>query len=598
MERKVGRFKFIGVFFSLIGLAIVFQMVRIQNMPASKAILDVAQNYMGVNQVIYPDRGNIYDVNGDLLAGNEIIYEVGIDLPSVLQPETIAKVAADVLKLDYGKTLQYASIDPNAKDSPQYITLSGFATKDDIRQLEIIEQDYKTRDLAKGEIRPRLEGLMWTPHNKRSYPEGDLASNILGFYSYLDRTKGSGFFGVEENYNQLLAGTPKAVYTEFDPQKVQNLLEVPPGADLVLTINKEIQAMVEKQLDDAIRWSEAKSGTILVYNPKNGEVLAMATTPRLDPNQYWNYADVFPGTTPFNRAISQTYESGSVFKVITMASALDAGAVTPQTTFMDTGGYDIGGYTINNWDYGAWGLQDMTGCLQHSLNVCLTWIAVQLGADRFYDYIKAFGFDRNTGIDLAGEQHWPLKLPGDNQWYEVDLATNSFGQGISVTPIQMAMAIGAVANEGKMYAPHLVKSLMIDGKQMDIKPVLVGNPIKAETARTLTDMLVNSLQNEASDALVEGYTLAGKTGTGSIPTEFGYTLSETNASFVGWGPADDPQFLVYVWLERPGISQWASLVAAPVFSKIVSNLVVLMGIPPDAIRAQINGQNSASSLGE
>ena len=166
---------------------------------------------------------------------------------------------------------------------------------------------------------------MWTPHNKRSYPEGDLASNILGFYSYLDRTKGAGFFGVEENYNQLLAGTPKAVYTEFDPQKVQNLLEVPPGADLVLTINKEIQAMVEKQLDDAIRWSKSVSGTILVYNPKNGEVLAMATTPRLDPNQYWNYADVFPGTTPFNRAISQTYESGSVFKVITMASALDAG---------------------------------------------------------------------------------------------------------------------------------------------------------------------------------------------------------------------------------------------------------------------------------
>ncbi|HSN94985.1 MAG TPA: penicillin-binding protein 2, partial [Anaerolineaceae bacterium] len=472
------------------------------------------------------------------------------------------------------------------------------ATKDDIRQLEIIEQDYKTRDLAKGEIRPRLDGLMWTPHNKRSYPEGDLASNILGFYSYLDRTKGEGFFGVEENYNQLLAGTPKAVYTEFDPQKVQNLLEVPPGADLVLTINKEIQAMVEKQLDDAIRWSESKSGTILVYNPKNGEVLAMATTPRLDPNQYWNYASVFPGTTPFNRAISQTYESGSVFKVITMASALDAGAVTPETTFVDTGGYDIGGYTINNWDYGAWGLQDMTGCMQHSLNVCLTWIAVQLGADRFYDYIKAFGFDRITGIDLAGEQHWPVKLPGDNQWYEVDLATNSFGQGISVTPIQMAMAIGAVANEGKMYAPHLVKSLIIDGKQMDIKPVLVGNPIKAETAHTLTNMLVNSLENEASDALVEGYALAGKTGTGSIPTEFGYTLSETNASFVGWGPADDPQFLVYIWLERPGISQWASLVAAPVFSKTVSNLVVLMGIPPDAIRAQIKGQSSAVSLGE
>lgn len=597
-DRHSVRFRLIGIVFAIVGLAIIFQMVRIQNMPASKVILDIAKDYMGVNQIVYPDRGNIYDANGDLLAGNEIIYEVGIDLPSVRQPETLAKVAADVLKLDYAQTLQFASINANAPDSPQYITLEGFATKDEIRQLEIINQDYKTRDLAKGEIRPRLDGLIWTPHNKRSYPEGDLASNILGFYSYLDRSKGTGFFGVEENYNELLAGTPKAVYTEFDPQKVQNLLEVPPGASMVLTINKEIQAMVENQLAEALRWSKAKSGTILVYNPKNGEVISMATTPRLDPNKYWTYASVFPGTTPFNRAISQTYESGSVFKVITMAAALDAGAVTPETTYVDNGGYDIGGYTITNWDYGAWGLQDMTGCMQHSLNVCLTWIAVQLGADRFYDYIKAFGFDRNTGVDLAGEQHWPIKVPGDNQWYEVDLATNSFGQGISVTPIQMAMAIGAVANNGKMYAPHVVKSLIVDGKQVDIKPVLVGNPIKPETAHTLTRMLVNSLENEASDALVSGYALAGKTGTGSIPTEFGYTSSETNASFVGWGPADDPQFLVYIWLERPEISQWASVVAAPVFSDIVSKLVVLMGIPPDEIRIQNQKMSSASSLGE
>jgi cell division protein FtsI/penicillin-binding protein 2 len=174
-------------------------------------------------------------------------------------------------------------------------------------------------------------------------------------------------------------------------------------------------------------------------------------------------------------------------------------------------------------------------------------------------------------------------LPGDNQWYEVDLATNSFGQGISLTPIQMAMAIGAVANDGRMMAPHVVKAMIINGQQYNVDPVVVGTPIKAETARTLTTMLVNSLENEASVALVDGYRVAGKTGTGEIATATGYS-NQTNASFVGWGPADDPKFLVYVWLEKPTISQWGSETAAPVFSKLVSKLVVLMDIPPDSVR--------------
>ena len=269
-----------------------------------------------------------------------------------------------------------------------------------------------------------------------------------------------------------------------------------------------------------------------------------------------------------------------------MAAALDAGAVTPETVFHDTGSIMVGGTTITNWNYGAWGDQDMTGCMQHSLNVCLSWIAMQLGADRFYSYLKNFGLDRNTGIDLGGEVHFPLKVPGDNQWYEVDLATNSFGQGISLTPIQMVMAIGSVANEGKMMAPHVVKSMIIDGRQYEVNPVIVGTPLKPETATTLTSMLVTSLEEESSVALVEGYSVAGKTGTAEIPTEFGYTSSVTNTSFVGWGPAEDPKFLVYIWLEKPTISIWGSEVAAPVFSDVVKNLVVLMDIPPDNIRLQ------------
>nr|MBP7228264.1 penicillin-binding protein 2 [Longilinea sp.] len=329
------------------------------------------------------------------------------------------------------------------------------------------------------------------------------------------------------------------------------------------------------------------SGTIIVLDPRNNEILAMATTPRLDPNKYWEYSQIFPGATPYNRAISQTYEPGSVLKVLTMGSALDAGIVTPDTTFLDTGAIEVGGITIHNWDGGAWGWQTMTGCMQHSLNVCLSWVATELGPTRFYDYLKAFGVGHRTNVDLAGEKIWPLSLPGDENWYQVNLATNSFGQGVAVTPLQMAVSISAVANDGNIMAPHVVKAIIQDGKQRDVRPMIIGNPISAQTAHTLTEMLAVSLEEESSNALVEGYRIAGKTGTAQIPSPQGYLDDVTNASFVGWGPVDDPQFLVYVWIERPASSPWGSVVAAPVFRDVVKELVVLLNIPPDSIRQQI-----------
>ena len=591
------RFWTICIIITLVAGAVGIQMIRIQNIPGAQQILDQSEAYQGVTQTVYPERGNIYDVKGRLLAGNQTVYEVGLDLPAITQPETVASVASSILGLDYITTLSYCNTTPG-NGNPYYIVLDGFASKEKIDQLETIQQDYLSRELNRNETRPNINGLVWTARNKRSYPEGDLASNILGFYSFLDRADGIGYYGVEETYDDLLAGTPKEIYTAFDPQNIQTIEEVPPGASLVLTINREIQSMTEKTLDEALDWSGADSGTILVYNPEDGSILSMATSPRLDPNEYWNYQEIFPDATPFNQAISRTYEPGSVFKVLTMAAALDAGAVNPETTFNDIGQITVGGSTIYNWDYGAWGEVDMTGCMQHSLNVCLAWVATELGPDKFYSYLRSFGLDRNTGIDLGGENHWPLKVPGDSQWYEVDLATNSFGQGISVTPIQMAMAIGAVANDGKMMAPHVVKSMIIDGHQYDVKPVVVGTPIKAETAHTLTNMLYDSLQQESSNALIDGYSVAGKTGTAEIPTEFGYTSSVTNTSFVGWGPTEDPKFLVYVWLEKPTISIWGSEVAAPIFSKLVKNLVVLMNIPPDSIRLGLNSQQSNLSLAE
>ena len=413
-----------------------------------------------------------------------------------------------------------------------------------------------------------------------------MGSNILGFVN----DEGVGF-GVEAKFNDLLAGTVQKIWVPLDPNRVEEVPELSSGASLVLTIDREIQTAMEKLLDQAIDDSGSDGGVIVVTDHRTGEILAMATTPRLDLNNFSDYAEVFPGSTPFNKAVSQAYETGSVFKVLTMAAALDSGVVTPETEFVDTGIFEMGGIYIYNWNSGAWGPQDMTGCMRHSLNVCLAWVASELTPSRFYSYMQTFGFGRLTGIEISGEDPGRLKVPGDQDWYDADLATNSFGQGLSATPIQMAMAISAIANDGKMMAPQIVRSLVNNDRQYNTSPQVVGSPVSAETAHTLTEMLAISLETESSVALVDGYRVAGKTGTAEIPTPTGYSGNVTNASFVGWGPVDDPQFLVYVWLEKPTVSPWGSVVAAPVFRQAVERLVVLLDIPPDDVRRSLGMAN-------
>jgi cell division protein FtsI/penicillin-binding protein 2 len=368
-----------------------------------------------------------------------------------------------------------------------------------------------------------------------------------------------------------------------NPYMLESLPKVPAGASLVLTIDREIQAMVEKKLDDAIKDYEAEYGVVIVLDPRNGEILAMASQPRINLNQYWETEKEFVDKTPFNRAISETYEPGSVFKVLTMAAAFDAGVVDEETIYNDPGRFEYGGSVILNWDRRGHGKQTMQGCMQKSLNVCLAWVAVEkLETQKFYEYMQAFGVGRMTNVDLGGEEIWPLSTPGDSGWYPIQLATNSFGQGVALTPIQMATAISAVANEGKMMKPHVLKAIIQDGQQYNTSPQVLGVPIQPETARGMTEMLVKSLENESSLALVPGYTISGKTGTAEIPVGGVYGTEQTHASFVGWGPADNPQFLVYVWIAKPEKSPWGSVVAAPLFSDIVKELVIYLDIPPEA----------------
>jgi cell division protein FtsI/penicillin-binding protein 2 len=558
----------------LAALAVIVQMVRIQTSEQAAVFLSQGDRYAGEFQTFYPERGEIYDRNGHLLAGNRTVYEVGVTLREMASPEAMASALSATLGLTYDEVFRKLTESP---ETWEYVVIQDYVAVEPVDKLKTLVAQLDDAD------DPRLSGLAFKPHLQRSYPENALASNVLGFVT----RDGRGYFGIEEKYNDLLAGNPVQVWVPRDPNKASEIPRVPNGTTLVLTINRDLQANVESILDQALIDYGAKNGTIIVTDPRNGEILAMAATPRMDLNNFGNYFTLYDDGSQYNRSIGMSYEPGSVLKILTVAAALDAGTIRPETTFIDTGAIEVGGITIQNWNRDAWGQQDMTGCLQHSLNVCLAWISSQMGPQSFYGYMERFGIGHPTGVDLSGEGTGRLKVPGDGDWYPVDLGTNSFGQGIAVTPVQMLMAASAIANEGKMATPHVLYSMIRDGHQYNVPPQYAGAPISAETARTLNEMLAVSLEQESSLALLPGYRLAGKTGTAQIPTEYGYDPEHTNVSFVGWGPVDDPQFMVYVWLETPDTSIWASETASPVFSKVAEQTVILLNIPPDVVRNQL-----------
>jgi cell division protein FtsI/penicillin-binding protein 2 len=558
---------------AFVALAVIVQIIRIQTSEQAIIFLSQGDRYSGEFQTVYPERGQIYDRNGHLLAGNRTVYEVGVSLSEVENPDSLAYTLSQYLGLTYEEVYKKLTESP---ESWEYVVIQDYVGEETAEALQgLVDQLNDADD-------PRLSGLAFKPHLQRSYPENALASNVLGFVT----RDGRGYFGIEEKYNDLLAGNPVQIWVPGDPNKATEIPRVPNGTTLVLTLNRDLQAKVESILDQSLTDYGAQSGTIIVMNPRNGEVLAMASTPRMNLNDYGNYFSLYDDGSQYNRSIGMAYEPGSVLKVLTMAAALDTGTVGPGTTFIDTGSIEVGGITIQNWNRDSWGQQNMIGCLQHSLNVCLAWISSQMGVQTFYDYMERFGLGHSTGIDLSGEAMGRLKVPGDGDWYPVDLGTNAFGQGVSVTPLQMLMAVSSFVNEGRIVTPHVLYSMLRDGHQYNVPPQYAGSPISPETARTISEMLAVSLEQESSQALLPGYRLAGKTGTAQIPTEYGYDPLHTNVSFIGWGPVDDPQFMVYIWLQSPTTSIWSSETAAPVFSKVAEQTVILLNIPPDVVRSQ------------
>ncbi|HLA87272.1 MAG TPA: penicillin-binding protein 2 [Anaerolineales bacterium] len=561
-----------------IALAIIVQITRIQNSAEADFFRQQAENYAYVLHTFYPERGEIYDRNGRLLAGNKTVYEIGVDLSTVKDAHAIAFAVSSELGMDYDKMIKVIQ---NPPEDLSYLVIADFIEAQPVLNLQALKK--ALQDQSPEGTRGGLTGLQFKSHPQRSYPEDALASNIIGFVS----REGRGYFGIEEKYDTLLAGNPVRAYVPTDPNKAFEIQRVPDGTTLILTINRDLQAAAEQILDESLLEYGAQGGTIVVMDPRNGELLAIAASRRMDLNQFWNYGVIFDQASEFNPAISKPYEPGSVSKILTMAAALDSGTVTPATSYLDTGSILVGGATIKNWNQEPWGLQDMTGCLQHSLNVCMATLSSQMGAGSFYSYMDHFGFGQLTGVDMAGEAEGRLKVPGDSDWYPVDLATNSFGQGLTATPIQMLMAVSSVANHGRSVTPHALYAMVRDGRQYNVPAQYAGSPISEQTARTLSAMLSVSLETEGSLALVPGYRIAGKTGTAQIPVNGFYDSSQTNTSFIGWGPVDDPQFMIYVWLERPSKSIWGSETTAPVFAKMAEKTVILLDIPPDNIRQQL-----------
>ncbi|MCS6909707.1 MAG: penicillin-binding protein 2 [Anaerolineales bacterium] len=562
---------FIRLRLVLLGLAVfaglvVFQLLRIEfGDTSAEYFRRLSSTVSEQPKEFSPQRGRIFDRDGELLVANSVQYEISAAPNAVWNVKETAAALSTVLNMSVG------NLEKALRSDKAYVLIA--------RPVEARLGDEIKKLLDEGII----SGITVTPLAKREYPGASLAAQVLGFVGYNAQGRQVGYFGVEGFYNELLAGRSVQGIQQLVPFIAEPDPVVDQGADLYLTIDRDIQFLVEGVLASAVQQYGAEGGTIIVSNPRTGEILAMASFPTYDPNHYATN----PPADPMNPAVSAQYEPGSTFKVLTMAAALDSGLVKLDTPFVDTGYIEVGGVPIRNWDGGVWGPTDMVGCLRHSLNVCLATLSTQLGPQTFYNYMAAFGIGHRTNVDLAAEASGRLKRPGDPDWFESDLGTNSFGQGVAVTPIQLVVAVSAIANDGVIMQPHVLKRVENNGRTHATQPQVLGRPIRPETARTLSEMLAKSLEGEAKSVKVPGYRIAGKTGTAQIPIPGGYDRTRTITSFIGWGPVDDPQFIVLVKLDKPTTSIWGSDTAAPVFSVLVQRLVVLMQIPPDRLRGSL-----------
>lgn len=523
--------------------------------------------------VLAAARGNIYDRNGESLAVNTLEYQVSVNPPFVANPRELATRLSAILGLPELEVFEKVQSDQ------AWVLIAPRVSAEVGQRVAQLREEMNIGD-----------AIQMNPIPRRSYPQGVLASQVIGFVG----GDFQGYYGIEGEYQSHLAGVERNRQVSNIPFEALEAADwsADRGSDLVLTIDRDIQYVVQEELLRAISETGATQGCIIVMDPRNGDVLAMASHPLFDPNTYFNIED--PSVLR-NQCISSNYEPGSVMKVITMAAALDRGVITPDFTYTDQGLLEYGGVPIRNWNRAAYGSTDATGILVNSLNVGAATISTMMGNDAFYAELSEFGFGRLTGIDLQGEEAGIVYTPGDPEWSEANLATNSFGQGISVTPLQMLTAVNAIANNGLMMQPRVVHQIIDDGNVITAQPSALGRPISAEVAQTVSQMMVEVVRGGLDNAAgVPGFTVAGKTGTAEIPTPIGYEQGASITTFVGFLPADAPQISILIRLDRPR-DYWASSVVPPVFQRLASRLVILMSIPPDDVRYELVNQGGAVS---
>lgn len=560
-------------------------------------------------------RGEILSSDGYVLAGAKSNYLLFAEPKKITDPYKVASDLAEILSSmrseinDY--EIEYEKNNDSDDASLNIDAPEGQENSSKLTKSEMFEKYFKDfynyissdrfwvplmRDVT-SEEKIKIEesgitGIGFEEYPVRYYPEGTLASHLLGFVGSTEDGEKVGYFGIEGRLNEDLKGKPGKVLEETDalgnPILMGEYKMVPPiqGRDVVLTINRSIQYMVEKKLKEGVEKYRAYSGTAIVMNPYTGEIIALANYPTYDPGNF-NEEEKYDenlgrkNIERKNLAISYTYEPGSIMKPLTISAAIDLGLVGPDTTFVDSGPVVYSTHTIDNWDGKHYGVQTITELLQKSNNIGAAWVGMQVGPDNLYKYLSDFGIGTKSGIDLEGEDTGILR-PKDS-WTDIDTANISFGQGVSATPLQMLTAFNAIANGGFLMQPKIISKLVDENGETEIPPKNIRRVISKETSDIMVDLLEKAAEGgEGKYFVLKEYRISGKTGTAEIPEGGSYSESGTNATFVGF-LTGSKAFSLIVKLQEPQESPWAAETAVPIWMDIASELVKFYGIPPDRV---------------
>ena len=554
------RYRFIFFILAAAFAIVIGRLFYWQILKADELSALASAQYRGMIKLL-PKRGEIKSSDGFPIASNKISYLAFANPHEIKDKKRMADVLYFPLKLDSSSISATLSLDRF------WVPIKSGV-------------DPKTKDAIENK---HLVGIGFEQQFNRFYPEGSMSAHLLGFVGKDELGEDKGYFGLEGYYDRLLRGKEDYVVDIHDAlgrpilSRTTKKSRRIDGSSLKLSLDRTIQFMVEQKLKSGIERYAASSGMVGVMNPKTGDIIAMASFPYFSPANYQDFTnDLYKN--PF---ISSTFEPGSTFKPFVMSAAFDAGVVTPQTQCpICSGPVSIGGYEIHTWNNKYFENINMIDVIRRSDNTGMVFVVQKLGTDRMIDFLTKFGIGQLTNIDLQGEV--ALELKSKNEWYPVDLATAGFGQGISLTPIELLDAFSAIANKGVRMQPHVVSYVEnFDGKVIKIEPKVLSNPISEKTAKIMTEILVNAVnKGEAQWTRLKGYRIAGKTGTASIPVKGHYDPNQTIASFIGFAPADDPKFVMLVILDKPTTSIYGSETAAPIFFDIAKDLLSYYGIPP------------------